>query len=154
MAAGVISTKGETEAHARLKRLAFVWAQAQGFSACAMEVSLPKCRYRADLAACRWQRKQIGSTAVFECKQALCDLRRDNCHREAASRRLDAICKRRQILETCLVSTIRTCEMAIRFSPSSIRRPSPRSGTAVMRACYMICARYKIVSTIARSSTN
>src|SRR5213594_1563175 len=102
MGAGVISTKGETEAHTRLKRLAFVWAQAQGFSACAMEVSLPKCRYRADLAACRWQRKQIGSTAVFECKQALCDLRRDNCHREAASRRLDAICKRRQVLETCL----------------------------------------------------
>src|SRR5207247_21165 len=80
----------------------FVWAQAQGFSACAMEVSLPKCRYRADLAACRWQRKQIGSTAVFECKQALCDLRRDNCHREAASRRLDAICKRRRVLDTCL----------------------------------------------------
>jgi len=67
-----------------------------------MEVSLPKCRYRADLAACRWQRKQIVSTAVFECKQALCDLRRDNCHSEAASRRLDAICKRRQVLETCL----------------------------------------------------
>jgi len=67
-----------------------------------MEVSLPKCRYRADLAACRWQRKQIASTAVFECKQALCDLRRDNCHSEAASRQLDAICKRRQVLETCL----------------------------------------------------
>ena len=102
MGAGVISTKGETEAHTRLKRLAFVWAQAQGFSACAMEVNLPKCRYRADLAACRWQRKQIVSTAVFECKQALCDLRRDNCQSEAASRRLDAICKRRQVLETCL----------------------------------------------------
>ena len=102
MGAGVISTKGETEAHTRLKRLAFVWAQAQGFSACAMEVSLPKCRYRADLAACRWRRKQIVWTAVFECKQALCDLRRDNCHRETASRRLDAICKRRQVLETCL----------------------------------------------------
>src|SRR5207247_4949039 len=102
MAAGVISTKGETEAHARLKRLAFVWAQAQGFSACAMEVCLPKCRYRADVAAYRWLRKQIGSTAVFECKQALCDLRRDNCHSEAARRRLDAICKRRRVLETCL----------------------------------------------------
>jgi len=102
MATGVISTKGETEAHARLKRLAFVWAQAQGFSACAMEVSLPKCRYRADLAACRWQRKQIASTAVFECKQALCDLRRDNCQSEAARQHLRAICKRRQVLETCL----------------------------------------------------
>jgi len=102
MGAGVKSTKGETAEHARLKRLAFVWAQTQGFSACAMEVSLPKCRYRADLAAYRSQRKQIGSTAVFECKQALCDLRRDNCHSEAARRRLDAICERRQVLETRL----------------------------------------------------
>ena len=67
-----------------------------------MEVSLPKCRYRADVAAHRWQRKQIGSTAIFECKQALCDLRRDNCHSEAALRRLELICERRQILEACL----------------------------------------------------
>src|SRR6266446_10016063 len=101
MAAGVTSS-GETARHARLKRLAFLWAQAQGFSACAMEVSLPKCRYRADVAAYRWQRKQSGSTAIFECKQALCDLRRDNCHSEAGRQRLEAICERRQILETRL----------------------------------------------------
>src|SRR6184192_3392537 len=97
MAAAVISANGETAQHARLKRLAFRWAQAQGFSACAMEVSLPKCRYRADVAAHRWQRKQTGSTAIFECKQALCDLRRDNCHSEAALRRLEVICQRRQV---------------------------------------------------------
>ena len=102
MAAGVKSTKGETAEHARLKRLAFVWAQTQGFSACAMEVSLPKCRYRADVVACRSQRRQIGSTAIFECKQALCDLRRDNCQSKAARRRLEVICERRQILETHL----------------------------------------------------
>jgi hypothetical protein len=101
MAAGVI-TKGETEGHARLKRLGLRWAQAQGFSAYAMEVSLPKCSYRADVAAYRGQRKEIGSTAIFECKQALCDLRRDNCHSEAARRRLEVICERRQILETHL----------------------------------------------------
>jgi competence CoiA-like predicted nuclease len=51
MAAGMTSRNGETDQHARLKRLAFLWAQAQGFSVCAMEVSLPKCRYRADVAA-------------------------------------------------------------------------------------------------------
>ncbi len=102
MAAGVTSTKGETQGHARLKRLAFLWAQAQGFSACAIEVRLPRCRYRADVAACRWQRNQIGSTAIFECKQAVADLRRDNCHSEAARRRLDVICERRQFLETRL----------------------------------------------------
>jgi hypothetical protein len=102
MAAGVTSTKGETQGHARLKRLAFLWAQAQGFFACAMEVRLPRCRYRADVAACRWERNQIGSTVIFECKQALGDLRRDNCQSEAARRRLKVICERRQSLETRL----------------------------------------------------
>jgi hypothetical protein len=102
MAAGITSTNGETAQHARLKRLAFLWAQAQGFSACAMEVTLPKCRYRADVAGYRSRPRQIGSTAVFECKQVLCDLRRDNCQSKSARRRLEAICKRRQILETRL----------------------------------------------------
>lgn len=101
MAAGVTS-RGETAQHARLKHLAFVWAQANGFSACAMEVILPKCRYRADVAAYRPHAKQIGSTAVFECKQALCDLRRDNCHSESARRRLKTICERRQLFEARL----------------------------------------------------
>jgi hypothetical protein len=102
MAAGVTNANGEPAQHARLKRLAFLWAQAHGFSACAMEVSLPKCRYRADVAAYRGQQKQIGSTVIFECKQALCDLRRDNCRSESARRRLEAICQRRQVLETRL----------------------------------------------------
>lgn len=102
MAAGITNHNGETQRHARLKRLAFVWAQAQGFSACAVEVSLPRCRYRADVAAYRSRRRPIGSTAIFECKQALCDLRRDNCDSELSRRRLEAICKRRQILETHL----------------------------------------------------
>jgi hypothetical protein len=99
MAAGITSRRGETAQHARLKQLALVWAQAHGFCACAMEVSLPKCRYRADVVGYRPRPKQIGSTAVFECKQALCDLRRDNCHSDSARRRLEAICERRQVLE-------------------------------------------------------
>jgi hypothetical protein len=102
MVAGVTNRRGETTQHARLKRLAFIWAQAHGFSACAMEVTLPQCRYRADVAAYRSIPKQIGSTAVFECKQALCDLRRDNCRSEFARERLEAICNRRQILEARL----------------------------------------------------
>jgi hypothetical protein len=102
MAARVTGAHGETERHARLKRLAFLWAQAQGYSACAMEVSLPKCPYRADVAAYRPRPKKIGSTAIFECKQTLCDLRRDNCHSDAARQRLETICQRRQILETRL----------------------------------------------------
>src|SRR5206468_11038211 len=72
---------------------------AQGYSACAMEVSLPNCRYRADVAAYRLAPRKIGSIAIFECKQALCDLRRDNCQSEAAWQRLETISQRRQILE-------------------------------------------------------
>src|SRR4030095_930007 len=86
----------------RLKRLAFVWAQAHGYSACAMEVNLPKCRYRADVAAYRPEPKKVGSTAIFECKQALCDLRRDNCQSDVARKDLETICERRQLLETRL----------------------------------------------------
>jgi hypothetical protein len=99
MAAAVKPAGGETERHARLKRLAFLWAQAQGYSACAMEVSLPKCRYRADVAAYRLAPGRIGSTAIFECKQALCDLRRDNCQSDAARQQLETISQRRQLLE-------------------------------------------------------
>jgi hypothetical protein len=102
MAAGIKGARGETERHARLKRLAFLWAQAQGYSACAMEVSLPKCSYRADVAAFRSAPKRIASTAIFECKQALCDLRRDNCQSDAARQRLEAACERRQLIESRL----------------------------------------------------
>lgn len=99
MAAGIERAGGETERHARLKRLGFLWAQAQGYSACGMEVSLPRCRYRADVAAYRLVPKKIGSAAIFECKQALCDLRRDNCQSDTARQRLETICRRRRLLE-------------------------------------------------------
>jgi hypothetical protein len=99
MAAGIKRCRGETERHARLKRLAFLWAQAQGYSACAMEVSLPNCRYRADVVAYRLAPGKIGSIAIFECKQALCDLRRDNCQSDAARQQFETISQRRQFLE-------------------------------------------------------
>jgi hypothetical protein len=102
MAAAVTSRRGETAQHARLKQLAFVWAQVHGFSACAMELILPKCRFRADVAGYQPRPRQIGSTAVFECKQAFCDLRRNNCHSDSARRRLEAICERRHVLEARL----------------------------------------------------
>lgn len=90
---------GETEAHARLKRLALIWAQENGYSACAAEVSLPKCRYRADVAGYRPQRAKWSMTAIFECKQASADLRRDNCRTEATRERLWSISRRREVLE-------------------------------------------------------
>jgi hypothetical protein len=93
------SRNGETPAHVHLKRLALVWAQREGYSACAMEVTLPRCRYRADVAAYRPDGKQAGATAIFECKQALVDLRRDNGCTSTTMRRLEKVHQRREILE-------------------------------------------------------
>jgi hypothetical protein len=91
---------GETQAHSRLKRLAFTWAQTRGYSACALEVTLPRCRYRADVAAYRPSRKQsLVTTAIFECKQALVDLRRDNGCAATTMRRLQRVHARREVLE-------------------------------------------------------
>ena len=38
-------------------------------------------------------------TAIFECKQALPDLRRDNCPSHTTRERLETVCRRRHILE-------------------------------------------------------
>jgi hypothetical protein len=93
------SRNGETEAHMRLKRLALLWAQRQSYSACAMEVTLPRSRYRTDVAAYRPSGKHSGSTAIFECKQALVDLRRDNGCASTTMRRLEKVHHRREVLE-------------------------------------------------------
>ena len=117
---------GETEAHARLKHLALIFAQQNGYSACALEVSLPRCRYRADVAAYRPSKSSssrvveaavpaaietnsardtrattpsIGTSAVFECKQCLVDLRRDNGCIATTRERLGKVHARREVLE-------------------------------------------------------
>jgi hypothetical protein len=90
---------GETAAHTQLKRLALIWAQARGYSACAVEVSLPRCRFRADVAAYRPNGNEIGSTAVFECKQAFPDLRRDNGCSAVTAKQLERVYQRREVLE-------------------------------------------------------
>jgi hypothetical protein len=99
MDASIAPRRGETETHLRLKRLALIWAQANGYSVCAAEVSLPQSRYRADVAAYRPQPRQAGVTAIFECKQALADLRRDNCRSTATRERLRSVSRRREVLE-------------------------------------------------------
>ena len=99
MDAGLTAKRGETEAHRQLKRLAVLWAQTQGYSACAVEVSLPQCRYRADVAAYRARGNESSVTTIFECKQVLSDLRRDNCCSSAARERLKAVSKRREVIE-------------------------------------------------------
>lgn len=98
MAAGLSAQRGETATHSRLKRLAMIWAQARGYSACALEVHLPHCRFRADVAAFR-EHREGDMTAIFECKQALSDLRRDNCDSVMTGKRLDAVETRREVIE-------------------------------------------------------
>ena len=154
MAAGIRRAGGETERHARLKRLAFLWAQAQGYSACAMEVSLPNCRYRADVAAYRLAPKRIGSTAIFECKQALCDLRRDNCRSEppaSDSKRFASVARFSKSVSASHYPNLRNGDSLF---PNSIPMISPRSVTVVTRAFCVSCVPCKIASTIAPSSTN
>ena len=99
MGAGITVIRGETAAHRELKRSAVLWAQAQGYGACAVEVTLPKCRYRADVAAYRTRGNEAGITAVFECKQVIADLRRDNCCSSSARERLETVHRRRLVLE-------------------------------------------------------
>lgn len=95
-------TRGETEKHRELKRLALAWAQTNGFPIAAPEVRVPRCGYRADVAACGrrgWGGAEEGRTAVFECKQARADLLKD-AHAEAATRaRLEELVARRSKLE-------------------------------------------------------
>jgi hypothetical protein len=91
--------RGETDAHIRLKRLALIWAQRQGYSACGLEVVLPRCRYRADVAAYRAGRNESNVSAIFECKQCLVDLRRDNGCTSTTTRCLKRVHQRREVLE-------------------------------------------------------
>ncbi|MGI9114276.1 MAG: hypothetical protein DLM52_00360 [Chthoniobacterales bacterium] len=112
MADALTPRRNETASHARLKRLACIWAQARGYSACAVEVSLPHCRFRADVAAFRQDRKGHRS-AIFECKQALPDLRRDNCESASARAQLEQLQTRRAVIERNLrvhYPTLRTGE--------------------------------------------
>ncbi|MEX2045251.1 MAG: hypothetical protein WD941_07850 [Opitutus sp.] len=109
--------KGETPEHARLKALALGWAQANGFAICGLEVRVPGCGFRADVAAFARASGTAGGarTAVFECKQARADLLKD-AHAEAATRtRLAELMARRRSLEEML----------------AVHRPDVRRGEAL-----------------------
>jgi hypothetical protein len=54
------------------------------------------------VAAYRPEKNAFGSTAIFECKQAISDLRRDNCSSLTTRKKLDSISQRRIVLERCL----------------------------------------------------
>jgi hypothetical protein len=108
----------ESAAHLLLKRLALFWAQKQGYHSCAFEVGLPNCRYRADLAAYMPARQRVkvkmddatmayrlvqcpalGSTAVFECKQARSDFLKDSRSARETLAELRELHERRTELE-------------------------------------------------------
>jgi hypothetical protein len=83
--------RGETDRHRELKRLALAWAGARGWGLAAAEVRVPRSGWRADVAAAG---EPDGPCALFECKQAREDLRRD-AHDEAAARaRLEELTRR------------------------------------------------------------
>ncbi|HYD84935.1 MAG TPA: hypothetical protein VEA63_12810 [Opitutus sp.] len=90
-------SKGETEAHRELKRLALGWAQANGFAVCACEVRVPKSGCRADVAAIA--RGADARTAVFECKQARGDLLKDARREEEAREKVAEFAERLKKLE-------------------------------------------------------
>ncbi len=74
--------------------------------ACGMEIGLPNCSYRADVAACEIgrgdQKGAVVRSAVFECKQSRADLLNDNRDLEETLTRLDVLRTRRLKLERLL----------------------------------------------------
>jgi hypothetical protein len=68
----------EPAPHERLKRLALEWALRHRLALCAAEVRLPRCGYRADVAAASPRVTSPNAfTAVFECKASRSDFLRD-----------------------------------------------------------------------------
>ena len=135
----ITSRNGETEAHARLKRLALFFAQQNGYTACATEVSLPRCRYRADVAAYRPSKSSsqssslsVGTTAVFECKQCLVDLRRDNGCTTTTRARLEKVHARRETLER----NLRVHYPALRIPDSLFAEFDPHNFAAIEHRGY------------------
>jgi hypothetical protein len=105
-------SSSESAAHFRLKQLALVWAQANGFPIVGAEVTVPNLRARLDVAAYRPAsepaeqtlpdgRKRkisktcVGLTAVFECKVSRPDYLRDSRAMEATRVRLSQLAVRK-----------------------------------------------------------
>jgi hypothetical protein len=96
----------ESARHLELKRLALAWALAAGYSAAGTEVVLPHLRFRLDVAAYRpaWRGREaiLGTTAIFECKQARGDFLRNARKSAALLARLERLDARKTRLEAVL----------------------------------------------------
>lgn len=86
---------GETAAHIALKRLSVEWALAHRLALCATEVRLPRCNYRADVAAATPRITAPNAvTAVFECKASRADFLRDGADEASLRREVSELVKR------------------------------------------------------------
>ena len=110
----------ESPAHLELKRLALIWAQANGYPIVACEVSLPNLRFRLDMGAYRPGSRRVvkrdarlntnrsvpvaalGIAAVFECKASRTDLVRDCRSAARLIERMKVLTERRLKLESLL----------------------------------------------------
>jgi hypothetical protein len=93
---GARSAQGlESEAHRQLKALALAWARAHRLVLAAEEVRLPRCTYRADVAAATPRVLTDGAcTAVFECKASRADFLRDSARETGANETIAALAGR------------------------------------------------------------
>lgn len=93
----------ESAAHLALKHLAVQWALAHRLALCATEVRIPRCNYRADVAACT---PRIGApnaiTAVFECKASRADFLRDGADECTIKNQIANLCERVQALRALI----------------------------------------------------
>ena len=110
----------ESQAHLELKRLALIWAQANGYPIAACEVSLPNLQFRLDVGAYRpGSRREaqrdvrlamnrsariaaVGVSAIFECKASRPDLVRDCRSAARLIERMKTLTERRAAMERLL----------------------------------------------------
>jgi hypothetical protein len=90
---------GESAAHLQLKRLAVSWALAHRLALCSTEVRLPRCNYRADVAAATPRiTAPNAAVAIFECKASRSDFLRDGADEPATRRELLELTERLRLL--------------------------------------------------------
>lgn len=86
---------GESAAHRRLKQLALQWAHTSGFVLGAAEVALPRCNFRADVAATTKNIFNDSSrVAIFECKQSRSDWLTDTTAEAATCKKVRELAQR------------------------------------------------------------
>lgn len=90
-----VKRSGESAPHLALKRLAIAWACAHRLPLCATEVRLPRCNYRADVAAATpGIAAPNAAIAIFECKASRADFLRDSANETAVKKELIDLAER------------------------------------------------------------